>query len=91
MKKSYSILVYGKVQGVGFRHAARRQALLEGVGGWVMNRSDGSVAIFISGGCSENERFIRWCRRGPAWASVHRVDVAEVGFTESDTFEIRYE
>lgn len=68
--------VFGRVQGVGFRHALQREALARGLTGWVRNRGDGTVEAALHGDGSEVEALIAWARRGPPAA---RVELVEVG------------
>ena len=70
------LVVSGRVQGVGFRHATLEAARALGVAGWVRNLPDGAVEAFAQGASAEVERFVAWCRRGP---SLARVDGMEVG------------
>ena len=70
------LVVRGRVQGVGFRHATVEAARALGVAGWVRNLPDGAVEAFAQGASAEVERFVAWCRRGP---SLARVDGMEVG------------
>ena len=37
------VIVYGRVQGVGFRFAVARAAETRAVSGWVRNRGDGTL------------------------------------------------
>ncbi len=69
------IRVYGAVQGVFFRGAARKQALALGLSGYAENLDDGSVAVVVEGEARSVERLVEWCRRGPPPAHVTRVDV----------------
>lgn len=68
-------LMEGRVQGVGYRAAARRTALRYGLTGWVRNLPDGRVEALIEGRRDEVENLIRWCRQGPAGAQVTLVKV----------------
>ena len=70
------ILVYGFVQGVGFRFAVERQARARGVSGWVRNRPDGAVEAVFEGDAADVESLVDFCRSGPRGAEVARVDVA---------------
>jgi len=70
-------IVSGRVQGVFFRDSCRRQALAEGVDGWVRNRRDGGVEACFEGEADAVERMVEWCRRGPSRALVTRVDVSD--------------
>jgi acylphosphatase len=64
------IRVTGRVQGVGFRYALRREAQRAGVHGWVRNRHDGSVEAVIQGEADAVARIIAWARQGPPAARV---------------------
>ena len=67
------IRVRGRVQGVGFRYALRREAERRGVTGWVRNRLDGSVEAVIQGPADAVDRIVQWTRRGPATAIVEEL------------------
>jgi len=43
------IIFYGKVQGVGFRYAAKMLAEKHNLVGWVENNNDGSVTLIVGG------------------------------------------
>jgi acylphosphatase len=82
--------VRGRVQGVGFRYFARREALRLGVGGWVANREDGSVECIAEGPAEVLQRFLVRLRTGPPGAMVEAVDVQWVPPTGGfDAFAIR--
>lgn len=66
--------ITGRVQGVGFRHATRKQAQSLSLNGWVRNRSDGSVEAEFEGPKDAVQEMIDWCRNGPAFAKVDQVD-----------------
>ena len=89
MAKHLTIRVEGGVQGVGFRWAARSQARIAGVTGFVRNEDDGSVHIEAEGTEEAMEYFVAWCRRGPpsGWVDAIQIEPGPVkGFVE---FEIR--
>ena len=62
--------IQGKVQGVGFRYAARAKANDLKVAGWVSNDPDGSVRAFVQGNEPAVDIFTEWMRSGPAGANV---------------------
>jgi protein-L-isoaspartate(D-aspartate) O-methyltransferase len=68
--------VRGRVQGVGFRVAARARAASLGLGGSVRNLPDGSVEVVLEGAPEPVESMLDWCGRGPSGARVDAVDVA---------------
>jgi len=72
--ETYSIRISGRVQGVGYRAAAVRQAHLIGVKGWVRNVDDGTVEGIIQGGVDQIDLMLEWLRRGPPGAHVTAVD-----------------
>jgi acylphosphatase len=66
-------LVFGKVQGVYFRHSARLEAkrlLLRGI---ARNLPDGSVEVLAQGRASAVDELRTWLQRGPAQARVEEV------------------
>lgn len=74
MQESYRFRVTGRVQGVGFRVSAQRQAQLLGLAGWVRNCGDGSVEGVASGSLpADLEAFRKWLHRGPPGARVDSV------------------
>ena len=74
MQRSH-VLIYGFVQGVGFRFAVERAASARGVSGWVRNRPDGAVEAVFEGEREDVEALVAFCEQGPRGAGVERVDV----------------
>ncbi len=70
--------VRGRVQGVGYRNYLAYKAGELGIGGWVRNRSDGSVEAVVHGTPQAVAAIIDCARRGPRTAQVSAVDVAEI-------------
>lgn len=70
-------MIYGFVQGVGFRLGVERAANSRDVAGWVRNRADGAVEAVFEGESEDVEALVGFCRRGPRGAQVQRVDVEE--------------
>jgi acylphosphatase len=69
------VRVEGKVQGIGFRAYAVRQALALNLKGWVRNRADGAMESFITGEVKDVERFVQACMKGPEGAKVTNIDL----------------
>jgi acylphosphatase len=90
MTSQYEIRVSGRVQGVGFRAAARRTARSLRLRGWVENMADGSVRVMILGDSDNCARFIHWCREGSAYSWVERVDIQEKNPESLGPFTIMY-
>jgi len=88
--KTVHLIITGRVQGVYFRAFTQKQAIKQGVTGFVSNNIDGSVEVVA---CAEKERlepFINWCHKGPMLARVKEVVINNDILTETFTqFEIR--
>ena len=69
----WRIVVEGHVQGVGYRHFARRIALRFGVSGWVRNRRDGAVEMLVAGPADKIEAALAELRRGPLGRACARL------------------
>jgi acylphosphatase len=85
--------ITGMVQGVGYRYAFHREAVRLGIGGWVRNRSDGSVEAVVQGAQQAVDAIAAWTQRGPPAARVNDVTTATPGAAEQarryEGFEIR--
>jgi len=67
------LIVEGRVQGVGFRWWARREANRLGLRGTVRNRPDGCVEVHVAGPADLLDTFRAAIRTGPPGARVDRV------------------
>jgi acylphosphatase len=65
--------VRGRVQGVGYRVFAYREARWLGLDGWVANEADGSVRVVAEGGRVDLEALLERLAEGPPAAIVDRV------------------
>ncbi len=63
------------MQGVGFRYTTQVEATALGLGGWVRNRSDGSVEVVAEGERQVVEQFLSFLHRGPRGAHVIGVSI----------------
>ena len=86
-------LVSGLVQGVGFRFFALRIAERLGVSGYVLNRRDGRVEVYVIGDASRQRDMLIELRRGPRGAEVSEVveQEAEVLEEHSGSFTIEHD
>lgn len=66
--------VYGGVQGVFFRHHAKKNAHGLNLCGWVRNAPDGTVEILAQGAKENLEKLIVWASRGPDSAQVEKIE-----------------
>jgi acylphosphatase len=72
-KVHINIYVSGRVQGVGFRFAARNIAISLGIRGSIKNLNNGEVFIEAEGSRNQINRLIDWCYKGPSYAIVENV------------------
>ncbi len=78
---AYVLIVSGRVQGVGFRWFAEREAVKRDVRGYVRNLVDGRVEILAQAEARVLEEFRECIRRGP---SASRVDFVEARTVDID-------
>lgn len=90
-KVSFSITVSGKVQGVGYRYFAQKEAYKHGVTGWVRNMANGNVEIYAEGSVQQVDRFVDNLRQGPSHSNVQDIQIQNlVNLEGCNSFEIRY-
>jgi len=80
--------ITGHVQGVFFRNWSQTQAEELGVLGWIRNRQDGSVEVFVQGAEDAVTAFVAAVRTGPESAEVGAVLVAPAAPRELSRFEV---
>ena len=83
------VVVHGRVQGVAFRDATRRQASTRGVAGWVTNRSDGAVEAVFEGDPDAVRSLVEFVREGPRAADVDEVEENEEEPVGLSSFDVR--
>jgi acylphosphatase len=90
-ERRLEVEIHGRVQGVGFRYFAQREAKRQGLGGWVRNRRTGEVQVVAEGPEDDLKKFLAEVRKGPPMAHVDHADVewkqATNGFS---SFDITY-
>jgi len=67
-------LVFGKVQGVGFRAYTQRLARGLGLTGWVRNLDDGRVEVLVLGEKNKLSEFEKNLKKGPSNSQVERLE-----------------
>ena len=84
------IYVSGHVQGVGFRAAVHRHALLHGITGYVCNLSDGRVEICAQGKGGQIDHFIHTIQLKPGLGSISNIETnVKIIKLPYHSFEIR--
>ncbi|MCA9705913.1 MAG: acylphosphatase [Myxococcales bacterium] len=69
-----SLRVRGRVQGVGYRAAVRKQARALSLRGWVRNEPDGAVTVVAEGPREDLQALRIFCNEGPPFARVDQVE-----------------
>lgn len=82
------VRVTGRVQGVGFRMAAAREAGRLGVSGTVRNLLDGTVEADVEGPAEPVEQMLAWLRAGPSSARVEGIDVQDAEPRGAEGFRV---
>ena len=91
-KKRVSVVVSGRVQGVGFRYFVQREAENLGITGWVKNLGDGSVAAVGEGLEDVLQEFVDLLKKGPPFSSVTDIKVKWDKFNGSfSNFSIKFD
>ena len=87
----YEIKINGRVQGVGFRYYAKKQADFLRLNGWVKNLSDGSVMVIVQGKETDINTFIDYLRIGTSRSQVTNLQKVKIqGGVAFAEFSIRY-
>ncbi|OOF58957.1 acylphosphatase [Rodentibacter myodis] len=81
-------LIYGRVQGVGFRYSTWKEAEKLGVKGTVRNRADGSVEVIAQGSDAQMNAFEQWLKTGPRTAKVERLITNEHSPISAEGFSV---
>ena len=78
----------GEVQGVGLRWRLSAYARQHGLGGWIMNRPDGTVVAEIEGDEPPVRAAAKWLAAGAGVTRVDQSKVEEVPLMNETTFQI---
>jgi len=89
--KCYEVTLTGRVQGVGFRWFALRQAQLYGIRGQVRNMPDGSVEVVACGDEPALGIYLSVLRKGPDYGHVTGFHIHERQFPPAhEGFKVVY-
>ena len=75
MKKH--LLIFGKVQGVGFRYWLYEKAVKKNIRGWVKNKITGEVEALLVGNDVDVNEVIKQCKKGPHSSNVIQVKIQD--------------
>ena len=71
MKKH--LLIFGRVQGVGFRYWLYKKAIKKNICGWVKNKITGEVEALLIGNDKDVNVVIKQCEKGPHSSNVTQI------------------
>lgn len=91
MLKHLNIKITGQVQGVSFRYYAQEKAQKLGLTGFVYNEPDNSVYIEAEGKEENLEKFLQWCKQGPGFAKVEKVNIQDGKLKNFNDFFVKYQ
>lgn len=92
---TYHIFVSGRVQGVGYRRFAQKQAQALNLTGWTRNLLDGRVEVLVHGDEAQMDQYCEILKKGPSFSQVREVIVKVINESGPDEslsqppFEIR--
>jgi len=75
MKKH--VLIFGRVQGVGFRYWLYEKAIKKNIRGWVKNTIQGQVEALLIGDNENVNNLIKQCKQGPYSSNVTQVKIQD--------------
>jgi acylphosphatase len=87
-RRTVTVRIEGRVQGVYFRAWTNDTALSLGLDGWVRNASDGSVEAVFSGPPAAVEEMLQRCAKGPRDAKVTAVTILDEGGAPPTGFKV---
>jgi len=72
--------ISGRVQGVGYRYWAVRQAhAIGGISGYICNLSDGDVMVYLNGEEDAVNKMQTLLYQGPLFARVYQIEECPLG------------
>jgi len=86
--KAVKVIIYGKVQGVGFRNFVFLHAKKLNIRGYVKNNPDGTVEAVFEGDEDNINKMIELCKKGPERARVNKIDIKDIEINNYQDFKI---
>jgi len=86
--KTLKLIIFGKVQGVGYRYYTRLYANEIGIKGTVKNQLDGTVIVYASGNEEQCELFLEKLYKGSPFSKVSHIEIETIDFIEYTDFDV---
>lgn len=88
--KNIEIIVFGRVQGVGFRYSTKKVADRMNLNGFVQNLRDGSVLIHVNGETSIVDEFVSKIKDSPTpYGRVDNMKITNINEIHDKGFIIK--
>jgi acylphosphatase len=81
-------IVYGRVQGVGYRNFVKVAAQKLGLKGFARNLEDGTVEVVAAGTKEKVDDLLAGLQRGPTFAEVRHIEHEPANDPKHASFEI---
>lgn len=89
--KTYKVVLFGRVQGVGFRYFVESIASKYDISGYVRNTFNGKVEVVCQGEEEDLKQFIDEVKKGPAFSVVTDVKIEEIKDSKKySIFDIKF-
>lgn len=88
MKKAMRLFLSGSMQSMFFRQFIKSAADTHNVRGFVRNREDGRVEIFLEGNHEDVDAVTTICKRGPKYAQIRSIEEQVERFQDFQDFRI---
>lgn len=88
MKKSVRLFITGNLQSLFFRQHIKENADINNVKGFLRNREDGKVEIFLEGDVQDVDEMIKVCSTSPKFSTIRSVEQRDEKFQEFKDFKI---
>lgn len=72
------LVIFGRVQGCGFRRRIRKAAELIGVAGWVWNNQDGSVTVEMQGMEEQIKKTLELVENSSSLIKIREIDIVDI-------------
>ena len=71
------MIIFGKVQNVGYRYWLYQKAIKKNIRGWVKNTIQGQVEALLIGDNENVNNLIKQCKQGPHSSNVIHVKIQD--------------
>lgn len=89
--KTYKVLLFGRVQGVGFRYFVESIAGKYDISGYVKNTFDRKVEVICQGEEEDLKQFVDEVKKGSAFSVVTDVKIEEIKDSKKySIFDIKF-